>query len=168
MRATAAPCTTLEDVDVQCTHCGVKMTAHLGSGTTVRYFRCATCLRWVTSAYTEVFKADAKMRAYPKRPEAPRPAEFDAVKGRLERWLAALEDQDPYKMLGVSPLDSPEVIRDRYRALALANHPDRGGSVEKMQQLNVVYERITQHRERRRLEALGTGEHAQAELAEGK
>ncbi len=153
--ATAA--TALEDVDVECTHCGVQMSSHLGSGSRVRYFRCGSCHRWVSSAYTEVFQADAKVRRYPKEAGPARTEGFDAVKHRLERWLAALEDQDPYRVLGVSPLDSAEAIRERYRALALQNHPDRGGSSERMRELNVAYERIVNHRERRKLEALGAG-----------
>src|SRR4051812_42767173 len=101
MKATTAETVTtvMEDVDVECTHCGIKMSTHMGSGTSVRYFRCASCHRWVSSAYTEVFRADSKMRRHPKDPNPSQAAGFDAVKHRLERWLAAIEDQDPYRML---------------------------------------------------------------------
>lgn len=141
----AATCKTLADVDVECTHCGVAMTCHLGSGAAVRYFHCGSCHRWVSSTYSEVLRADAKMRAR-RRGEAG-PGVFGAVKERLERWLEAVEGQDPYRMLGVSKTDSPERIRERYRELAVANHPDRGGSIEKMRQINDAYERIALHRE---------------------
>lgn len=157
MKASAARCTALEDVEVECTHCGIKMTAHVGSGESVRYFRCGACHRWVSSVYPEVLKADAKLRARPRGVEPMRTAEFATVKERLERWLAALDDQDPYRTLGVSPLDSVEVIRERFHALALQNHPDRGGSVERMRELNLAYERIVQHREQRKREALAAG-----------
>lgn len=157
MRANAVPATTLEDVEVECTHCGIRMTTHMGSGSRVRYFRCASCHRWVSSTYTEVFRADAKVRMHPKRPDPEPVADFEQVKARLERWLSALEDQDPYRLLGVSPMDTEEHIRDRYRELALVNHPDRGGSVEKMRELNVAYERIVTHREQRRQQALSAG-----------
>ncbi|MBI3185105.1 MAG: J domain-containing protein [Myxococcales bacterium] len=147
---------TLEDVEVECTHCGVTMTPHLGSGCRVRYFRCASCHRWVSSAYAEVFRADAKVRRNPMRAESGHTA-FERAKDRLERWLASAEEQDPHVVLGVSPLDPPELIRVRYRELALANHPDRGGSAEKMRELNLAYERILQHRERRGAESVQAG-----------
>lgn len=151
MRATAVSAT-LEDVEVECTHCGIMMTSHHTQGSRVRYFRCASCHRWVSSTYTDIFRADAKVQCHPKRAEAARSVSFDEVKGRLERWLASLDDQDPYRVLGVSPMDAPEAIRDRYRELALMNHPDRGGSAEKMREVNLAYERIVDHRERRRRE----------------
>jgi hypothetical protein len=143
----AATCATLEDVDVECTHCGVKMTGHLGSSTHVRYFHCASCHRWVSSMYSEVLRADAKVRARPRGEGFF--GGFNGVKDRLEAWLRALDGQDPYRTLGVSPSDTAEVIRERYRELALENHPDRGGSIEKMRAINEAYERIHAHREGR-------------------
>jgi hypothetical protein len=142
----AASCTTLEDVDVECTHCGLKMSTHMGSGARIRYFHCAGCHRWVSSTYSEVLRGDTKVRSRPKRDDGFLPS-FDEVKERLERWLLALEGKDPYRTLGVSPADTQERIRDRYRELAIANHPDKGGSIERMRAINDAYERITRHRE---------------------
>ncbi|MBL8952613.1 MAG: J domain-containing protein [Myxococcaceae bacterium] len=121
------------------------MTCHVGSSTQVRYFHCASCHRWVSSMYSEVLRSDAKVRAR-RRGEATGSV-FGEVKDRLERWLSAIDEQDPYRLLGVSKSDSPERIRERYRELALVTHPDRGGSVDRMRQLNDAYERIAQHRE---------------------
>ena len=56
-------------------------------------------------------------------------------------------------MLGASPTDSAEVLRARYRELAMERHPDRGGSAEKMRELNDAYERILRHREARKVDA---------------
>lgn len=157
---------TMEGVEVECTHCGLRMTSHLGSGQRVRYFRCAGCSRWVSSAYTEVFRADAQFRAH--HVDSLKQAKFEEVKGRLERWLSALDDQDPYHLLNVSPLDSMEKIRARYRELALAHHPDRGGSEAKMRELNVAYERVLVHQRRRREEAMAAqARRSQAVLSEG-
>lgn len=143
----------MEPHEIECTHCGRVMSQHQGSGQTVKYYRCSGCHRWVSSHYSDVFKVDAKVRRNPiKEPETT--ARFDEVKDRLERWLTALEDQDPYRLLGVSPGDTLDQIRARYRELALIRHPDRGGTVDSMRELNVAYERITQHRERRKQEAL--------------
>lgn len=147
----------LKGREVECTFCHVRMSGYLGPGNTIRYFRCGSCHRWVSSAYMEIFSADANFRTFPAETDGSVALDFERVKSRLERWLAALDDQDPYRLLGVSPMDSSEKIRARYRELALQCHPDRGGSAEKMQELNLAYERITDHRERRRKEALGPG-----------
>lgn len=42
--------------------------------------------------------------------------------------------------------DSPEKLKVRYRQLALLNHPDKGGSTEKMQEINREYDFVTKHR----------------------
>jgi hypothetical protein len=153
----------LEDVDIECTHCGVIMSGYQTPASGLRYYRCGCCHRWVSSAYAEVLGAGAKVRTQPRR-EQPRPTgRMDAVKDRLEKWLASLEVQDPYRTLGVSPNDPAERIRSRYHELALQCHPDRGGSVEKMRELNVAYERITHHLERRASEELS----ASSSLNEG-
>ncbi len=154
MTAAVASWRTLEKVEVECTHCGVRMTA--SAGPQVKYFRCGSCHRWVSSMYTEVFRADVKMRTRPVR-EPAADERFLAVKGKLDRWMAALEDQDPYRLMGVSPLDSLETIRARYHELALERHPDRGGSADRMRELNDAYERILRHRERKQMEALTAG-----------
>lgn len=149
--------TALDGVEVECTHCGIRMSMHLGSSQRIRYFRCASCHRWVSSAYTEVFRADTKLRTHAIQPDDESGPRFDAVKDRLERWLASLDNQDPYRCLGIAPMDSPEKIRARYRELALEHHPDRGGSEGKMRELNSAYERIIHHRERKASESLTSG-----------
>ena len=150
----AANVESLGDVHVECTHCGVRMSAHVGSGNRIRYFRCGSCHRWVSSTYADVLRADAKVRTRPIVNEVTEEKSFAAVKERLERWLTALDDQDPYRVLGVSPLASPKDVRERYRELAFRVHPDRGGSAERMRELNLAYERILNHQERRRVQPL--------------
>jgi hypothetical protein len=135
---------TLDEVEVECTHCGVAMTGHATAGSPVRYFHCASCHRWVSSTYSEVLRTDAKMRVRRKADAAPNL--FGTVKARLEQWLSDIESNDPYRLLGVSKTDSHERIRERYRELARLNHPDRGGSAAQMQKLNEAYERILEHR----------------------
>ncbi|HYH99671.1 J domain-containing protein [Hyalangium sp.] len=154
MSSVAVSWQTLENVEVECTHCGVRMTLHEGSGRRVRYFRCGSCHRWVSSIYTEIFRSDAKLRTHPVKDTSAEDASFIQVKDRLERWLAEVEGKDPYHVLGVSPLDSLEAVRTRYHELAMERHPDRGGSVERMRELNDAYERILRHRQRKKEEAL--------------
>jgi len=123
------------------------MKGYLGSGKHVRYFRCESCRRWVSSTYAEILGSDAKVKARSEGSTVESKAGFDDVKSRLERWLTFIDTQDPYQVLGVSPRDSDETIRNRYRELALRFHPDRGGSGDRMQILNNAFERITRHRE---------------------
>lgn len=159
MRNTAST-TTLDGVEVECTACGIRMASHTGSSRQVRYFHCPSCQRWSTSVYTEVFKADTKMRPRAPAP-SPRPV-FGPVKERLEQWLRSLDRQDPYHALGVSPLDSEQTVRERYRDLARKHHPDRGGNADEMRRINDAYERVVTHREHRRQQSLGSGAAATA------
>jgi hypothetical protein len=123
------------------------MSGHLGAESQIRYFRCSSCGRWVSSAYTDIFRTDAKVRLHAAKPAEEDGKKFETVKQRLEHWLKQIDQQDPYQWMGVSPLDSSETIRNRYRELALERHPDRGGSPDEMMQLNVAYERIMRHRD---------------------
>jgi hypothetical protein len=130
------------------------MTMHLGSGGQIRYFQCPSCRRWLSSAYADVLRADAKFKAKPTEEAEPAVPPIDEVKDRLERWLATIEQEDPCRVLGVSPQDPTDWIRSRYRELALESHPDRGGSEEKMREINLAYERLSEHRKRQKAEAL--------------
>lgn len=148
----ASSCTTLENVDVECTWCNVRMTSHLGGGGTIRYFHCPSCSRWTSSMYTEVFRADSKLRT--RRPTGETPAVgFGSVKERLEHWLQSLSESDPYRTLGVSPRASEAQLRERYLQLARSHHPDRGGNAESMRRVNEAYERALAHRAQERLAA---------------
>ncbi len=137
---------TLDSVEVECTHCKVAMTRHEGQNPTLRYFHCPSCHRWVTSMYSEVFTVDAKVRTRAKTGENPTP--FALVRERLEKWLKSLDRDDPYRLLGCTPADSAERIRERYLKLAREHHPDMGGSAEQMRALNDAYERVLEHQRR--------------------
>src|SRR5690606_16110636 len=130
---------TLENVAVECTHCNARMEMHVGGGGGIRYFRCSSCSRWVTSMYAaDALKADVKMRTRPLR-QAGEQLVNAATRSKLERFLGALEASDPYRTLGMSPHASPDQLRARYRELAMAAHPDRGGSAEQMRELNLAW-----------------------------
>lgn len=128
---------------LECTHCKTRMTEHRGSGGQVRYFNCGSCHRWFSTMYSEALRGDTKFQARPAIP--PEDHSFDEVKSRLEQWLAALDQQDPYRVLGVNRSDSAEEIKRRYRTLALERHPDLGGTAEAMSTLNAAYERLSRH-----------------------
>lgn len=50
---------------------------------------------------------------------------------------------DYYEVLGVKPTSEVAEIRRAYIALAKQQHPDAGGSMEAMQQLNIAYRTLT-------------------------
>lgn len=54
---------------------------------------------------------------------------------------------DFYQKLGLSDFASIEEIKKAYRRLVLIHHPDRGGSLEKMKELNHIYDILTKHKE---------------------
>jgi hypothetical protein len=114
----------------------------------VRALHCVACHRWSSGPYAEVFAAEPRRRARPRALDDPE------LRDRRDRWLSAIEQQDPYRKLGLSPLDSAETVKRRYRQLALENHPDRGGSQEAMAEVNLAYEMITRHLQRREEEEL--------------
>ena len=43
---------------------------------------------------------------------------------------------NPYSVLGISPNDEIQVIKQKYKQLALKMHPDRGGSTTLFKLLN--------------------------------
>lgn len=59
---------------------------------------------------------------------------------RAQKLLKQSKSKDYYKVLGVSRDADERTIKKAYRKLAKKNHPDVGGSEEKMAQLNEAYE----------------------------
>lgn len=49
---------------------------------------------------------------------------------------------DAYDVLGVSPDDPAELIKDVFRRKSMFYHPDRGGDSEKFKRLNKAYEHM--------------------------
>jgi DnaJ-like protein len=143
---------TATTADLECTHCHRPLTRHDGSGGVVRYYQCPGCYRYVTSTYAEVLRAGASFRPR-QRSDEEKEREFTAVKARLERWLQMLDEQDPYRALGISPDASTREVRARFHQLAMEAHPDRGGSAAEMRKINAAYERVLASRAARALEA---------------
>lgn len=59
---------------------------------------------------------------------------------KAERLLKVAKQKDYYKVLGVGRDADERTIKKAFRKAAKANHPDVGGSEEKMQQINEAYE----------------------------
>lgn len=86
---------------------------------------------------------------------------------RLARMLRALHGQNAYEMLNISASASDAEIKEAYRALARARHPDRTGGtdVAEMALINVAYEVLRDLRTDydRHLAASRTGRHGTSE-----
>lgn len=52
-----------------------------------------------------------------------------------------------YQTLGIPNLSSLPEIKKAYRAMALKHHPDRGGEIRKMQEINSAYEYLMKNKE---------------------
>lgn len=135
---------------MSCALCGKPMSLQQSRNSPVSYFHCAGCGRWIASNYREDVLRSNTARLSPEvSPESGRnaeEAEFARIKSRLAAFLAAIDERDPYQVLGVSPADSDASIRERFHELALTHHPDRGGDVVQMQRYAQAYERISQGR----------------------
>lgn len=53
---------------------------------------------------------------------------------------------DAYDILGVSPDDPVELIRDVFRRKSMFYHPDKGGTEAKMKRLNEAYQQVMKSR----------------------
>jgi len=64
----------------------------------------------------------------------------DTESGRKENIL------DAYDILGASPDDPIELIKDVYRRKSMFYHPDKGGDAEKFKRLTQAYELVMKNR----------------------
>jgi hypothetical protein len=130
---------------LECTHCGVAMTESPRSESRVRYYCCPRCHRWASTMYTDAVRRHAGARE--RRPAEPATViDFDQIKARMDAWVARLDQDDPFAVLGVSARATPDQVRERYRELARQHHPDRGGDAAEMRRVNEAYEQIRARR----------------------
>ena len=54
-------------------------------------------------------------------------------------WLYAQAKWNPYKVLGITSTSRRDIVKRAYEEKAWANHPDRGGKTEVMQEINIAY-----------------------------
>lgn len=68
-------------------------------------------------------------------------------RGGKRHQLLSMPDalQDSFAFVGLTYPTDLNALRERYRQLALSYHPDKGGSLELMQQLNTAYRRISDY-----------------------
>jgi hypothetical protein len=70
----------------------------------------------------------------------------DVVRAAYLQLDAPASTRDPYEVLGVRPDAPMEIVEVAYKTRAKTAHPDRGGSVEAMAELNAAVERIRSER----------------------
>lgn len=131
-----------ENNSLTCELCNSPMTVQRSASSPMVYFYCAGCNRWVASNYGEDLLKTGTAASGHRAASAAHDADFARVKNRLTRWLAFLEESDPYQVLGLPPSAPEETVRARFRELALANHPDRGGDPAQMRRVLAAYDRI--------------------------
>lgn len=70
----------------------------------------------------------------------------DIMQAAYLQLAAPVKVRDPYEVLGIRP-DTPLAVAEAaYKALAKTVHPDAGGSVEAMKELNDAIERVKSER----------------------
>jgi hypothetical protein len=127
-----------------CELCATPMTLQVTPGSLVRYFHCPQCGRWVASSYGDALVRSGIAREAPRPSSWRAPGELDAVKQKLQSWWRALDETDPYLVLGLHPSSPIERIRERFHELALLHHPDTGGDPDQMRRILAAWERIRQ------------------------
>jgi hypothetical protein len=81
--------------------------------------------KWI-SYICQTIDAEIKWQQEPPRPRQPKRPGID-----------------PYAALHLLPTAPPHVVKAAYRALATAHHPDKGGDVVAMQNINRAYAQLT-------------------------
>ena len=60
--------------------------------------------------------------------------------GRRITDALSAEERKAFEVLELDPTCSPLEIRKRHRQLALAHHPDRGGNIQRMMEINKAFD----------------------------
>ncbi len=94
----------MTDAAIECTHCGVTMTAWSAPGSPIRYWQCPFCARTYSSLYAEVFRRGAGARVVDAPVRAADPSKLPMasaadirwadLKQRAARWFARLEAEE--------------------------------------------------------------------------
>lgn len=69
-----------------------------------------------------------------------------ALQGMAGRVPGAQDAPSPYRVLGLDPSAEDDLVKLVYRYHSRRNHPDRGGSPERMAEINRAYEAIRRER----------------------
>lgn len=68
---------------------------------------------------------------------------------------ASIDNSRLYKTLGVSKTATPDELKKAYRTIALKEHPDKGGDIEKFKSISSAYEILSDPDKRRQYDQFG-------------
>ena len=128
--------------DFDCRHCGATLQLLRAAQSPIGYYRCPRCDRQFATPYPDALRNAARPHVDAPREDPEERRRLDELRGRLDRWLARAEGSDPYALLGLRPGDGAEEARERFHALALRCHPDRGGDADAMRRLIEAYDTV--------------------------
>ena len=122
--------------EFDCRQCGLPLILIQPARSPVGY-SAPRCDRQIATSYSEGLERAARPHTSASdRAEADvRDSELRQVRDRLDRFLARAEGSDPFLTLGLRPTATLADARERFHALALEHHPDRGGDGEQMRRI---------------------------------
>jgi len=85
----------------------------------------------------------------PTREDPPRAQQHSFAKPVPTVPATAMDGEDPYALLGISPTASLQEIRMKFRQLVVTEHPEKGGDPKKFAKLNRAYGLLSDQEKRR-------------------
>lgn len=130
---------------------------HRGPGATVRYYRNGAwqevaCYGFSTRAENlrQCFLLLDRLRKAEQHGVQYIGLTFTKELTAVDKEAARKEDLlEAYDVLGVSPDDPIELVKDVFRKKSMYFHPDKGGSEDKFKRLQAAYERVCESRKAR-------------------
>ncbi len=124
--------------EFDCRACALPLVLVRAPGSLVGYWCCPRCDRRFATSYESELRAAAGRR----RQAGEEDGALRDVRERLDRFLARAEGADPFAVLGLPPQATLAEARERFHALALRFHPDRGGDAEAMRRVIEAFDAV--------------------------
>ena len=132
---------TTETEALACRRCGERLSVSRAEGSPVTYYRCNCCGMTVSSADLAALRAVARA-IEDGSSSAQDDAELHEWRRRLDVFNAHADQTDPFQRLGLPPDATLGEARERFHALAMAQHPDRGGEAEALGAIVDAFDRV--------------------------
>jgi hypothetical protein len=133
-----------EAESLACRRCGEQLAESRAERSPVTYYRCNCCGTTVSSADASALRAVARALEASETgaEERASEAEFREWQRRMNAFAAHADQTDPFKRLGLPPDATLGEARERFHALAMAQHPDRGGDAAALSEIVDAFDRI--------------------------
>jgi hypothetical protein len=95
--------------------------------------------KWLSTSETQRHR----LASWLKRAVRQRSVGQNLPQASLRRWLITTmdaEERRAFEVLSLEPGSPHDEVRQRHRELALVHHPDRGGSQERMKEINWAFD----------------------------